>query len=377
MFSLKLPYRLSEDPFEAARKFTENNKLPDTYVDQVVNFITTNLRRTGRNGGDAPPGLGSNIWGTKTQYRPSEVGAPSEKRPSTLSKILPQTEYVMIFEPDPMAIRTKILDFNQHVADGEFKLLSLSAKDQDILARLAHQLSEAQLSTNASTEISCMDYVQLIYKVSIQWPTDKRLPGLGLLRLLAATPSSALVGQTSKDDSTIVDLLASSELLEPSLPPSGISMVVNVLSNLFSSDEGRFILDGSFSSLRKTIAPFLEYNVLRQHDDLALAVSTLYLNYAVLLPATALSQDRSGDPAHRALGMLEDLTNMLPGCSKNHEALYRCFVAIGTVLTRGMNEAREAVRRTFSEEPVVGIIQKGREDSRIKNLQAEIRELLS
>jgi uncharacterized protein YllA (UPF0747 family) len=69
-------------------------------------------------------------------------------------------------------------------------------------------------------------------------------------------------------------------------------MAFNVLSNLFSSNEGQFILDGSFSSLRKMIAPFLQDPILRQHDDLAVVLSTLYFNYAVLLPATALSQER-------------------------------------------------------------------------------------
>lgn len=42
---LKLRYKSSENPFESARSFTHNNHLPDAYVYQVVNFITTKLKR--------------------------------------------------------------------------------------------------------------------------------------------------------------------------------------------------------------------------------------------------------------------------------------------------------------------------------------------
>ena len=41
---LKLPYNLSENPYERARKFLEDNKLPLTYLDNVVQFIEQNTK---------------------------------------------------------------------------------------------------------------------------------------------------------------------------------------------------------------------------------------------------------------------------------------------------------------------------------------------
>lgn len=42
---LKLPYNKGEDPYVAAHKFIEKHMLPPDYLDQVVNFITTNSKQ--------------------------------------------------------------------------------------------------------------------------------------------------------------------------------------------------------------------------------------------------------------------------------------------------------------------------------------------
>ena len=36
---LKLPYNLSQNPYEAATKFLGDNELPISYLDNVANFI--------------------------------------------------------------------------------------------------------------------------------------------------------------------------------------------------------------------------------------------------------------------------------------------------------------------------------------------------
>jgi phospholipase A-2-activating protein len=51
---LKLPYNLNEDPYVVAQKFIEQNELPQSYLDQVANFIVTNA-----GAGTAPTGVTS------------------------------------------------------------------------------------------------------------------------------------------------------------------------------------------------------------------------------------------------------------------------------------------------------------------------------
>jgi phospholipase A-2-activating protein len=41
---LKLPYNLTESPWDAARKFLERNKLPMTYYEQVSAWISDNTK---------------------------------------------------------------------------------------------------------------------------------------------------------------------------------------------------------------------------------------------------------------------------------------------------------------------------------------------
>lgn len=41
---LKLPYNVTENPFDAARRFLEDNELPLSYLDTVASFITKTVR---------------------------------------------------------------------------------------------------------------------------------------------------------------------------------------------------------------------------------------------------------------------------------------------------------------------------------------------
>lgn len=73
---LKLPYNLSENPYERARNFLEGNKLPLTYLDNVVQFIEQNTK--GATLGEGPV---------------EESGGGVEER---ARKVVPQGEYLSI-----------------------------------------------------------------------------------------------------------------------------------------------------------------------------------------------------------------------------------------------------------------------------------------
>ena len=75
---LKLPYNLSENPYERARKFLEDNKLPLTYLDNVVQFIEQNTK--GATLGEAGP----------------EQGAGADVVEERAKKVVPQGEYLSI-----------------------------------------------------------------------------------------------------------------------------------------------------------------------------------------------------------------------------------------------------------------------------------------
>ncbi|KAI4120365.1 MAG: hypothetical protein LQ347_007107, partial [Umbilicaria vellea] len=110
---LKLPYNLSQNPYEAATKFIHDNELPMTYLDQVAGFITTNTQGATlgqpSSQGAAPPG--ADPWGTESRYRPGETSSPSTQ-PTPRPKILPQKTYLTITTANLRTIHAKIAELN-------------------------------------------------------------------------------------------------------------------------------------------------------------------------------------------------------------------------------------------------------------------------
>jgi phospholipase A-2-activating protein len=86
--ALKLPYNLSENPYERATKFLNDNELPLTYLDNVANFITENTK--GATLGKSERSTGPDPYGTESRYR------PGEESQSQTPKVLPQREYLNI-----------------------------------------------------------------------------------------------------------------------------------------------------------------------------------------------------------------------------------------------------------------------------------------
>ncbi len=87
--SLKLPFNLSENPYDRATKFLNDNELPISYLDQVAQFIVSNtqgatLGETSRDSGGPDP------YGTESRYRPGDEASPSRV------KVIPQRDYLDI-----------------------------------------------------------------------------------------------------------------------------------------------------------------------------------------------------------------------------------------------------------------------------------------
>lgn len=85
---LKLPYNLSENPYERATKFLNDNELPLSYLDNVANFITQNTK--GATLGQSSQAGGPDPYGTESRYRPGDASRPH------MPKVIPQGEYLSI-----------------------------------------------------------------------------------------------------------------------------------------------------------------------------------------------------------------------------------------------------------------------------------------
>ncbi len=373
---LKLPYNLSQNPYEVAKKFIADNELPITYLDQVANFIVSNTQGAtlGQGSGSHTQQPGSDPWGTESRYRPGEVDAPSAGKEVSKPRVLPQTQYLSITTANLKTIQKKIEELNQAFIDQGSKNLSLNPTELSILSATIKQLEQAQSSSQPAASFPIQTGgIDLAIKIASTWPQDKRLPGLDLLRLLAAA-SSTTATHTSAGDTTLIDVLACTDVFKSDTPPNNTMLAIRTLANLFNTDAGRLIADGSFEQIHQLINPFVEQSSSTQNRNLIIAIATLYINFAVMLTAAAKPSSGSGSMADRALTILDDLIKLV-GNIVDSEALYRALVGAGTVLSLG-EDFRSTAREVFEIELALAKAEKAAKEPRIKSIIAEIRDIL-
>lgn len=348
---LKLPYNVSQNPYEVARKFCEDNKLPLTYLDQVTNFIVQNTQ--GHTIGQSNS-QGADPWGTESRYRPgdatSQAGPPP---PAPKPKILPQKDYLDILTANHKPILKKLQEFNQTLVNDGSKGLSFNPSDID-------QLSTAvSLMEKGSVKDVDNSAVDLIIKAATEWPQDKRLPGLDLLRLLFAAENPVAYLSVEQN---VLQRLATSGVFTPTSPLNNTMMAVRSLSNLFKTDIGRAVAGEEFDQIHEFVSPFLT----SPNRNLIIAVTTLYINYSVLLTG-----DNNAD---RVLSLLDDLSKIL-NSTTDSEAIYRALVATGTLLSLG-SDFCEAGRDILQLGSAVSVAENKAKEPRVRNVVSEIREKL-
>ncbi|CAD0091551.1 unnamed protein product [Aureobasidium mustum] len=359
---LKLPYNIGQNPYDVASKFIANNELPMTYLDQVANFITTNTQGAtlGSSSQQQTQTPGADPWGSENRYRPGEAGAP-EPSGDTRPRSLPQTQYLSITTANLSAIRKKVGELNDTMSAD----LALSSDELKALDNLIKQLQ-----TNPKDPKPQADQIAAVLKVATQWPSANRLPGIDLLRLSAITPT--FVMHTSGGEGTIVDTLTKSGVFEANTDkPNNTMLAVRVLANLFMTEEGRLVADGCFEDIISSTQSFSSTS----NKNLATAMATLYINYAVLLTSNAPSSE-SRTREQRAAAVVNAALNIVKS-DGDSEAVYRALVAVGTLMSLG-DEFRKEVAQAKDMGSILQSIEKSAlgKENRIKAVTNEMKDQL-
>ena len=363
---LKLPFNLSQNPYEAATKFIQDNELPMTYLDQVANFITTNTRGATLGQGQEP--AGADPWGTGARYRPGEVAAaPSSTTsqiPSSRPKVLPQTTYLSIKTANLRTVLKKITEFNDQLVKEGSKNVSLDAQQLSTLESASKPLETALTSTPSSAE-PLTSAIPVALHMLASWPPGCRLPVLDLVRLLAAaTPALASSSFQSTDAITILQ----NSGFEDHDRENNIMLSIRAFGNMFETEPGRSLTDDRFDQIHDSVKPF----TASTNRNVTIAIATLYLNYAVLF--TSATHKDLPSSTDRSLMLVDDLTNMAASASDS-EAGYRSLVAVGTLLALG-EEIQMAAKEIYDLETALGKAEKKLKEPRIKSVAGEIRERL-
>ena len=360
---LKLPYNLSQNPYEAATKFIQDNELPMTYLDQVANFITTNTQ--GATLGQTQQPAGVDPWGTGARYRPGEsapaASSNATQTPTSRPKVLPQTSYLSIKTANLRTILKKILDFNDQLIHEGSKGISLD-KEQLLTLESSSKPLESALSSSPSNAAPLASVIPIVLHVLNNWPTGFRLPALDLLRLLAAaTPALSSPSLEPKDVITILTTTG----FEDKDRENNIMLSIRTFGNLFETEQGRQLVDSKFDQIHDSVKPY----TTNTNRNLTIAIATLYVNCAVLF-TSALHKDLPSS-IDRSLGLLDDLTSMIASATDS-EAGYRSLVALGTLLELG-EEVQMAAKEVYDLESALGKVEKKLKEPRIKGVVGEIR----
>ncbi|CAG8499469.1 10538_t:CDS:10 [Ambispora gerdemannii] len=306
---LKLPYNVTDNPYQAAQAFIWANQLPQSYLDQIANFIIQNAKGvtlgavssqyqdpfTGGSRytpGAAPSGSRSSdtITGIDPWTRPgpstsssaatspnvvaSSPNAAASSKPSPVN-VLPQKSYLSFKQANVQTIYKKIGQINSELqANPSTNSLALTSAENSTLGNLIKFLENPSVGTDSSE--ARQNEFAVIHKICTSWPFEKRFPGLDLLRLVILySPIAALY---KHNNGSVINLIAdagqlnvwsSTDFVPTKEYETNLMLALRSIANLFEVKEGLHLLREASSTrspdedfllqLMATIVEFLEY----------------------------------------------------------------------------------------------------------------------
>lgn len=372
---LKLPYNLSENPYEAATRFLGENELPITYIDQVANFIITNTNGAtiGQTTGAPPAGS----FGIGSQPQPAQA--------TQSKKYLPHREYLALTQAKWEPVTKKLKSLNEkHLQSGNQSI----AMDPDGVNRL-----EAVLKTTMGSPVqktsppALLEAQRSVYGLITQWPYGDRLPALDVLRCLVAWPGSVSLSDNKYGNVVDIALRGSLDTQDP-VPPTeapltdlitsfdasrlninNVMMALRAVTNLFSTAEGRKLVASEATAIISLIARIAGVEgdqggpIGADNLNLQIAVTSASFNF------TCLALNEKGSVDLELLMLLCQSAEAIIRRQNDPEVLFRALMTLGMVLAMG-GDALDLARTLEVGEPI-GEAAKKSGEARIKALAQE------
>lgn len=354
--ALKLPYNLSQNPYEAATKWLGDNELPMTYLDQVTNFIVENTKGAtiGQSSGPSVDEFGTG------RYQPGDEIA-SQQPPA--KKILPQASYLTLAQGKFEAAVKKILSISATMISTGRKDTALNPTEEATLDRLAENLSKtipsvpatisgtAPAATSQPLAVSEHD-LGLVLKLVGQWPDNDRLPGLDLLRCMATSPFVADFVDPSSGSVIDVALRAAFHPDGGKIIENCAMMALRVVTNIFTTEKGRQL---AYSNAEKVV-DYMECMVgisdtvfkgpvgFPGNRNVLMAVTTAALNYSVLGYLVSKKKlELDGEVTPEVYGLMGNVLCKILKEQNDSEVNYRALVTLGTIASAGHADVLKSV----------------------------------
>lgn len=389
--SYKLPYNLSDNPYEVATKFLADHELPVAFMDDIVKFIRQNTAGA-TIGGPSDVG-GPDPFGTENRYRPGdEFKSSSSAAAPTRAKMFPQATYLTIGGAKFAPIFNKLLSINDALLSTGDKTYALNPADVRGLAALQsfmekhQQLSSKQPSADTDEELP--EYPSgpanvVLSTILPHWPYGDRLAALDLARCLVLASPEARLWADARTGRSILDVAIGAAAPDPSERPgddaTGFSgtvgenhamMALRLAANLFVEEQGRQVaaveIDAVLGLMERVVglqAP--EHPAVgKANRNLQIALATAAINFAVLaVKEPELVENKS---RNRLLRILAEAAGSW--MKDDAEVAFRLLVATGTLLVAGGVESVDRKTARVWAESVKGRVK----DDRVARAAAEI-----
>ncbi|KAJ1557510.1 hypothetical protein HK096_006893, partial [Nowakowskiella sp. JEL0078] len=219
---------------------------------------------------------------------------------------IPQMSYILFSTANPAAILTKTLQLNAELGS---EMAMLTEGEKETLDKIITLLTKP--NQDLFTKNFGEKEVDVLMKISLQWPVKYRFPGIDILRLSLLYSSVPIL----QNDGILFDVIPEigtfnqfDGILKKEQEPC-IMLSLRLLSNLFARTEGKETI---MKSKRKILEFVGNVHKGNKNKNLRFAFVTLLLNFAVLVD------------------FLEDETE--------NDTLARGIVAIGTLIYTYGNE---------------------------------------
>ncbi|KAK4144945.1 PUL domain-containing protein [Dichotomopilus funicola] len=369
---LKLPYNLSENPYDAATKFLGTNELPISYIDQVAKFIVTNTQ--GATIGQSAEAPSADPYGTESRYQPGQA--------EPAKKYLPHKEYLVLSQAKWEPVAKKLRSLNEkHVAAGN-KHIALNPDGLNTLDTALKATMGTPVQKTAPAALS--DAQRSVSTIVTQWPYGDRLAALDALRCFVAWPGSASsndardgsvvevalrgaldIQDPVAGDTSLADLINSVDATQ--LNVNNVMMALRVVTNLFTTPEGRFLVASNADSLVALLARVAGVEggepIGPANNNIQIALTSAAFNFACLA-----FNEKDSVPLE-LLMLITQVAQAVIQKQSDAEVLFRALMTLGMVLAGG-EEAKD-LAKTLEVGGEVGEAAKKSGEERIKVLAKE------
>lgn len=283
---LKLPVNANDNAYVIADQFLARYELPQSYRDQVVNFIFQNTSGVSLDPGAAPAGATS---------EPVPTPAPTQ------FKILPVRQYLSIrnYNPDSIFMGITKLNAKEHTFTDEN------------LAQIGTALHDLEQNWE----------VLFLFALTMRSKWTTKTPAYDIVRLV--------VPQLSSSDDI-------SEFIDEGLGNKDIAiamLTVRIFVNCFTNEKWGVKLMASknvYNSIFQTIETDFENAKSQQLQNMAIAVASLLVNYSSLIVQNPTTMADAVAPISDALNTKFGTQETF---QSSEEAAYRLLVAFGNLST--------------------------------------------